>query len=49
MPPKKVLGPDQVISIDDAIRAIRAITIDASYQIFADNIVVALRLGSGRI
>jgi predicted amidohydrolase YtcJ len=42
LPPKKVLGPDQVISIDDAIRAI---TIDAAYQIFADNIVGSLEVG----
>jgi predicted amidohydrolase YtcJ len=42
LPPKKVLGPDQVISVDDAIRAI---TIDAAYQIFADNIVGSLEIG----
>ena len=42
LPPKKVLGPDQVISVDDAIRAI---TIDAAYQIFADNIVGSLEVG----
>jgi predicted amidohydrolase YtcJ len=42
LPPKKVLGPDQVITVDDAIRAI---TIDAAYQIFADNIVGSLEVG----
>lgn len=42
LPPKKVLGPDQVISVDDAIRAI---TIDAAYQIFADHIVGSLEVG----
>jgi len=42
LPPKKVLGPDQVISVDDAIRAI---TIDAAYQIFADNKVGSLEVG----
>lgn len=40
--PKKVLGPDQVISVDDAIRAV---TIDAAYQIFADNKVGSLEVG----
>jgi predicted amidohydrolase YtcJ len=42
LPPKKVLGPDQVISVDDAIRAI---TIDAAYQIFADKLVGSLEVG----
>lgn len=42
LPPKKVLGPDQVISVDDAIRAV---TIDAAYQIFADNKVGSLEVG----
>jgi predicted amidohydrolase YtcJ len=42
LPPKKVLGPDQVISVDDAIRAI---TIDAAYQIFADDKVGSLEVG----
>jgi predicted amidohydrolase YtcJ len=36
------LGPDQVISVDDAIRAV---TIDAAYQIFVDNIVGSLEVG----
>jgi predicted amidohydrolase YtcJ len=42
LPPQKVLGPDQAVSVDDAIRAI---TIDAAYQIFADNIVGSLEVG----
>ena len=42
LPPQKALGPDQGVSVDDAIRAI---TIDAAYQIFADNIVGSLEVG----
>lgn len=42
LPPQKVLGPTQAVSVDDAIRAI---TIDAAYQIFADNIVGSLEVG----
>ena len=42
LPPQKVLGPDQAVSVDDAIRAV---TIDAAYQIFADNIVGSLEVG----
>jgi predicted amidohydrolase YtcJ len=42
LPPQKVLGPDQAVSVDDAIRAI---TIDAAYQLFADNIVGSLEVG----
>lgn len=42
LPPQKVLGPDQAVTVDDALRAI---TIDAAYQIFADNIVGSLELG----
>ena len=42
LPPTKVLGPDQAISVDDAIRAV---TIDAAYQIFADQLVGSLELG----
>ncbi|OZA76321.1 amidohydrolase [Polynucleobacter sp. 39-46-10] len=42
LPPQKVLGPDQAVSVDDAIRAI---TIDAAYQVFADNIVGSLEVG----
>ncbi len=42
LPPQKVLGPDQAVSVDDAIRAI---TIDAAYQIFADKLVGSLEVG----
>ena len=42
LPPQKVLGPDQAVSVDDAIRAV---TIDAAYQVFADNIVGSLEVG----
>lgn len=42
LPPQKVLGPTQAVSVDDAIRAI---TIDAAYQIFVDNIVGSLEVG----
>lgn len=40
--PPKALGPDQAVTVDDAIRAV---TIDAAYQIFADNIVGSLEVG----
>jgi predicted amidohydrolase YtcJ len=36
------LGSDQVVSVDDAIRAI---TIDAAYQIFADKLIGSLEVG----
>jgi predicted amidohydrolase YtcJ len=42
LPPKKVLGPTQTITVDDAIRAV---TIDAAYQIFADKLVGSLEVG----
>lgn len=42
LPPQKALGPDQAITVDDAIRAV---TIDAAYQIFADNLVGSLEVG----
>lgn len=42
LPPQKVLGPTQAVSVDDAIRAV---TIDAAYQILADNIVGSLEVG----
>ena len=42
LPPQKVLGPDQKVTVDDAIRAV---TIDAAYQIFADNLVGSLEVG----
>lgn len=40
--PKKVLGPDQRVTVDDAIRAI---TIDAAYSIMADDKVGSLEVG----
>jgi predicted amidohydrolase YtcJ len=40
--PQKVLGPTQAVSVDDAIRAV---TIDAAYQIFADNLMGSLEVG----
>ena len=42
MPPQKVLGPDQAVSVDDAIRAV---TIDPAYSMFADNLVGSLEVG----
>jgi predicted amidohydrolase YtcJ len=42
LPPRKVLGSNQSVSVDDAIRAV---TINAAYQIFADNIVGSLEVG----
>ncbi len=42
LPPQKALGADQAVSVDDAIRAV---TIDAAYQLFADNIVGSLEVG----
>jgi predicted amidohydrolase YtcJ len=42
LPLQKVLGHDQAASVDDVIRSI---TIDAAYQIFADNIVGSLEVG----
>ena len=42
LPPQKVLGPDQAVSIDDAIRAV---TINPAYSMFADNIVGSLEVG----
>lgn len=38
----KVLGPDQRISVDDAIRAV---TIDAAYQVMLDDKVGSLEVG----
>lgn len=43
LPPQNVLGPDQTVSVDDVIRAI---TIDAAYQSFTDNIVGSLEFGN---
>ena len=42
LPPQKVLGPDQAVSVDDAIRAV---TIDPAYSMFADDIVGSLEVG----
>ena len=42
LPPQKVLGPDQAVSVDDAIRAV---TINPAYSMFADNIVGSLEVG----
>jgi predicted amidohydrolase YtcJ len=42
LPPQKVLGPDQAVTVDEALRAI---TIDAAYQIFADDKVGSLEVG----
>lgn len=42
VPPQKVLGPDQAVSVDDAIRAV---TIDPAYSMFADNLVGSLEVG----
>jgi len=41
-PLMKVLGPDQALTVDDAIRAV---TIDPAYSMFADNIVGSLEVG----
>lgn len=41
-PTMKVLGPDQRISVDDAIRAV---TIDAAYQVMLDDKVGSLEVG----
>lgn len=42
LPPQKVLGPDQAVSVDDAIRAV---TIDPAYSMFAENLVGSLEVG----
>jgi predicted amidohydrolase YtcJ len=42
LPPPEVLGPDQAVSVDDAIRAV---TIDAAYSMFADHLVGSLEVG----
>lgn len=41
-PPRKVLGPNERVSIDDAIRAV---TIDAAYQIMSDDKIGSLEVG----
>lgn len=40
--PDKVLGPQELISVDDAIRAV---TLDAAYQLFMDTEVGSLEVG----
>ena len=42
LPPQKALGANEGVTVDDAIRAV---TIDAAYQLFADNIVGSLEVG----
>jgi predicted amidohydrolase YtcJ len=41
-PPRKVLGPEELVSIDDAIRAV---TINAAYQIMSDDKIGSLEVG----
>jgi len=41
-PPQEVLGPDQTIAVD---RAIRAVTLDAAYALFFDDKVGSLEVG----
>lgn len=41
-PPRKVLGPDQRITVD---RALCAVTLDAAYQLFLDDRVGSLEVG----
>lgn len=40
--PRKVLGPDERVSVDDAIRAV---TIDAAYEMFSDDKIGSLEVG----
>ena len=40
--PRKVLGPDERVSVDDAIRAV---TIDAAYGMFSDDKIGSLEVG----
>lgn len=42
LPPTKVLGPNQRVTVDDAIRAV---TIDAAYQVMSDDKVGSLEVG----
>ena len=42
LPPRKVLGPDERVTVDDAIRAV---TINAAYQIMADDKIGSLEVG----
>lgn len=41
-PPRKVLGPNERVSVDDAIRAV---TINAAYQIMSDDKIGSLEVG----
>ncbi|HEX7825272.1 MAG TPA: amidohydrolase family protein, partial [Mycobacterium sp.] len=41
-PSGRVLGPEQVLTVDQAIRAQ---TIDAAYQLFADDVIGSLEVG----
>lgn len=41
-PPRKVLGPDERVTVDDAIRAV---TINAAYQIMSDDKIGSLEVG----
>ena len=41
-PPQKVLGPDQRVTVDDAIRAV---TINAAYEMFSDDKLGSLEVG----
>ena len=40
--PRKVLGPNERVSVDDAIRAV---TINAAYEMFSDDKVGSLEVG----
>ena len=40
--PRKVLGPDERVSVDDAIRAV---TINAAYEMFSDDKLGSLEVG----
>jgi predicted amidohydrolase YtcJ len=42
LPPQKVLGPEERVSVDDAIRAV---TINAAYQLMADDKIGSLEVG----
>lgn len=41
-PPRKVLGPDERVSVDDAIRAV---TINSAYEMFSDDKLGSLEVG----
>jgi predicted amidohydrolase YtcJ len=42
LPPQKILGPEERVSVDDAIRAV---TINAAYQLMADDKIGSLEVG----